>query len=145
MTNPSLGDILRAREASKKAACLVELERKAQEKGPCAVVDLQYIKDFFHTAITEFTNAILAGIDIRPIALGKGNNEKVATILQTFRWKDGYDIRAPAHPYHAVWVPFETWCQENGLAAEIGACVDVATREPLKTISVKAAAITAPA
>ena len=92
-------------------------------------------------AITEFTNSILAGIEIRPIALGKGNQEKVAAILQTFRWKDGYDIRSPTHPYHAVWVPFETWCHENGLVPEIGACTDVATKEPLKTITVRAAAI----
>ncbi|MGC1550085.1 MAG: hypothetical protein WA777_16300 [Rhodanobacter sp.] len=120
MSNPSLGDILRVREAAITASCLVELEKQAAEKGPCAVADLQLVKDFFHEAMTQFTNSILGHIEIRPLLLGKGKNEKVASILQTFRWKGSFDIRDSSHPYHAVWVPFQAWCDENGLRPEIG-------------------------
>jgi hypothetical protein len=116
---PSLGEMLRAQEACEKAHCLQELEQKASAKGLCAERDLQLVKDFFHQAVTQFTNCILARVELKPLYLGDGQNATVSQILQTFRWKLGKDIRDPAHPYHAVWTPFQTWCDENELSPVI--------------------------
>jgi hypothetical protein len=113
MVAPSLGEMLRAQAACEKAKCLRELEQQAAERGVCAERDLQLVKDFFHQAVTQFASSILARAEVRPLVLGNGHNAKVAAILQSFRWRGDKDIRHSDHPYHAVWRPFQTWCDRT--------------------------------
>lgn len=70
------------------------------------------------------------------MVLGNGANLKVASIIQTYRWKTGKDIRDPGHPYHAVWTPFETWCDENDLRPEIEVRIDRTRREQWYALTV---------
>jgi len=119
MSNPSLGELLHTQLSAKKALCPLELERNAAQKGLCAERDLQEVKNFFHQAITQFTTDILARIEVRPRLLGNGQNEAVATILQTYRWKRDNGIQQASHPYHAIWQNFANWCAENDLEPEL--------------------------
>jgi hypothetical protein len=86
MSTPSLGEILRDEVLGKKASCLLELEQQVAAKGVCAQRDLEEVQNFFHQAITQFTNSILARIEIKPLTLGNGQNEAATAILQTREW-----------------------------------------------------------
>jgi hypothetical protein len=119
MLTPSLGELLRLQCSCERPHCLVELEQRAAETSLCAERDLASVKDFFHQAMTQFTTCILSRVDVLPMVLGNGHNTKVASILQTFRWKWDKDIRHSEHPYHGVWTPFQAWCEENDLHPEI--------------------------
>jgi len=92
-----------------------ELEQNAARKGVCAERDLQTVKDFFHRAITQFTTDILAHTDLRPVLLGNGQNDSVLAILQSYRWKNDNGMAQPTHPYHAAWLAFALWCEDNEL------------------------------
>jgi len=139
MPTPSLGDILRTQICQQKAHCLVELEQQTAQKGLCAERDLQAVKDFFHQAITQFTTDILARIEVRPLMLGNGHHEAVAAILQTYRWKRDNGIAQAAHPYHAVWQTFRTWCMANDLHPEIDYHCDGIGKKSWHQLSVKPA------
>jgi hypothetical protein len=136
MPSPSLGQILRTEVIGKKPQCLLELERQAAEKGPCAQRDLQLVEDFFHQAIAQFTNAILARIEIKPLILGNGYHDAVASVLHTYRWKRENGIAQATHPYHAVWQSFETWCRENDLYPRIDYQCDCAGKQSWHVLSV---------
>jgi hypothetical protein len=94
---------MRARDACDTPECLRELERKAAQLGDCAERDLLQVQDFFHDALVQFTNCIVARTEVRPVVLGRNQNVAVAAILKSFRWKGGADIREESHSYNAVW------------------------------------------
>lgn len=102
---------------------------KASDKGQCAERDLQLARDFFHQASTQFASEILAGVQPRPLVIGNGQNDKLATVLHTYRWKEGYDIRDATHPYNGVWRPFQAWCDANDLVAHLSCQRDSAGKE----------------
>jgi hypothetical protein len=129
MSTPSLGEILRDEVLGKKAGCLLELEQQVAAKGVCAQRDLEEVQNFFHQAITQFTNSILARIEIKPLTLGNGQNEAASAILQTYRWKHENGISQPSHPYHAVWWSFAAWCDQNDLHPEIEYRVDCSGKQ----------------
>jgi hypothetical protein len=135
MTTPSLGRLLQAQQCETED-CLKELERQASGKGQCAEKDLQLVRDFFHQASTSFASSILAGVAPRPVILGNGKNDKVAAILQTYRWKEGYDIRDATHPYNGVWQPFQHWCDASDLRPSFSCRRDDAGKEKWYTLSV---------
>lgn len=135
MSRPSLGKMLKDMECN-TPECLAELERQASGKGQCAEKDLQLARDFFYQASTEFANAILAGIEPRALVLGNGHHDKLATVLQTYRWKEGYDIRNATHPYHGVWKPFQAWCDANDLQVHLICQRDASARERWYTLNV---------
>lgn len=139
MSNPSLGEILGTQICGKKADCLLELEQHMAQKGLCAERDLQAVKDFFHRAIRQFTTDILARIEIKPLLLGNGHNETVATILQTYRWKRENGIGQPSHLYYAVWQEFQAWCTANDLQPEIEFHCDGIGKQSWHQLSVKPA------
>jgi len=130
MANQSLGTLLALQTRRSKPSAFVEKEQFAANKGRCACEDFKRVTDFFHSAILEFSGAIIAGIDIRPAILGNGQNAKVAAILQTFRWKGGYDMRDPEHPYHGAWALFDAWCHDHDLVAHIDCQRGPAASEP---------------
>lgn len=115
MLSPSLGESLAMLEAKAAPEGSAELRKLAMAKGPCAVEDLTLVELFFRDAALAFATAITAGLLPRPVAMGRGCNERVAATLQTFRWKSGFDIRSPEHPYHALWSDFAAWCRHHGL------------------------------
>lgn len=136
---PSLGELMRAREACETAECLRELERRAAQMGNCAERDLMLVQDFFHAAMVQFTNCILARTDVRPVVLGRNQNVTIASILQSFRWKGGSDIRDETHTYNPVWKTFQTWCDENELHPRLELHRDSAGKEIWHTLTVVAA------
>ena len=136
---PTLGELLRTRRTCETAECLRELERKASLKGDCAERDLVLAQDFFHTAILQFSNCILARTDVRPVVIGRGQNVTIASILQSFRWKSGSDIRDEGHPYNPVWKSFLTWCGENELQPRLELYRDSSGKEIWHTLTVVAA------
>ncbi|MBB6187520.1 hypothetical protein HDE77_001884 [Rhodanobacter sp. MP7CTX1] len=119
MRSPSLGESLALLEAGTGSEGASELHRLATVKGPCAVEDFTLVELFFRDAALAFATAIAADILPRPVVIGRGCHERVATTLQTFRWKGGFDIRSPEHPYHAVWSDFAAWCRRHGLEATL--------------------------
>ena len=129
MSTPSLGEILRDEVIGKKVSCLLELEQQAAANGVCAQRDLEVVQNFFHDAVTKFTSSILARIEIKPITIGNGQNEAIAAILQTYRWKHENGISQTSHPYHAVWRAFSAWCDKNDLHPEIGCRGDGAGKQ----------------
>lgn len=138
MANESLGTLLANHARRTKPAAFVEMEQSAANKGACACEDFKRVMDFFYDAMLEFSATILAGIDIRPAILGNGQNPKVAAILQTFRWKGGYDMRNSDHPYHGAWVLFDAWCREHDLVPHIDCQRGAAASEPWHRIFVSA-------
>ncbi|GJI89530.1 MULTISPECIES: hypothetical protein [Duganella] len=138
MTTPSLGRLLRAQQCE-TADCVKELERQASGKGPCAQQDLQLVRDFFHQASTGFAGCILAGLSPLPLAIGNGQHDKIAAILHTYRWKEGYDIRDATHPYHGVWQPFQRWCDSSELRPEFSCHRDPGGKEKWYTLTVRPA------
>ena len=138
-TFPSLGELMRARDACDTPECLRELERKAAQLGDCAERDLVQVQDFFHDALVQFTNCIVARTDVRPVVLGHNQNVAVAAILKSFRWKGGADIRDESHPYNAVWKTFQTWCDENELEPRLEEHRDQNGKEIWHTLTVVAA------
>ena len=135
----TLGAMLRVTERCAKADCMRDLERLADEQGPCAQKDLRQVMEFFDTVKTQFTTRILAGAEIKPVQLGAGQNVTIAMILQTFRWDPAYDIRNPAHPYHAAWKTFAAWCEENELLPELRKYHDAKGKEHWFELSVRSA------
>ena len=133
---PKLGELLRARQPCETEECLQELERKAARMGNCAERDLLLIQDFFHAAIVQFTNCVLAGTDVRPVVLGRDQNVTIAAILQSFRWKSDYDIRDESHAYNPVWRSFQTWCNANGLQPRLELHRDASGKEIWHTLTV---------
>lgn len=139
MTTPSLGERLRDLVCA-TPDCIRALEREANEKGLCAERDLQLVRDFFYRASTEFATAILAGVAPRPLMIGNGQNDKLAAVLHTYRWKDGYDIRGASHPLHGIWTPFQAWCDANDLRPCLTSACDGAARERWYLLSVSPSA-----
>lgn len=136
MTTPTLGRRMRE-QARATFECEQALERKAATLGPCAQMDLLLVREFFQRACVDFASAILAGIAPPVIAIGNGSNEKIAAILQTYRWKDGEDIRTPTHPYHGLWRPFLAWCTANELEPGFACKRDAAGKERWFTLAVR--------
>lgn len=118
MSKSSLGQLLKDMQCD-TPECVAELERQASGKGLCAEKDLQLARDFFYQASTEFSNAILAGLQPRPLLIGNGHHDRLAAVLHTYRWKEGYDIRDATHPYHGIWQPFQAWCHGNDLQVHL--------------------------
>jgi hypothetical protein len=142
---PSLGELMRTRKACETAECLRELERKAAQMGDCAERDLLLVQDFFHGAILQFANCILARTEVRPVVLGRNQNVTIASILQSFRWKSGSDIRDEGHVYNPVWKSFRTWCDENELQPRLELYRDSSGKEIWHTLTVIASPPEAPA
>jgi hypothetical protein len=138
-TFPSLGELLRARKPCETEDCLRELECKAARLGNCTEQDLLLVQDFFYAATVQFANCILARIDVRPVVLGRDQNVTVASILQSFRWKRGSDIRDDSHVYNPVWRAFQTWCSDNELQPRLESRRDPDGKEIWHTLSVTAA------
>jgi len=138
MTTPSLGLLLQAQQCETEE-CLKTLELQASGKGLCAEKDLQLVRDFFHLASTSFAGCILAGVAPRALVVGNGQNDKVAAILQTYRWKEGYDIRDATHPYHGVWQPFQRWCDNSDLQAMLSCQRDAGGKEKWYLLTVNPA------
>lgn len=128
MSKSSLGRLLKDMECN-TPECVQALERQASDKGLCAEKDLQLARDFFHHASTQFASEILAGLPPRPLVIGNGQNDKLATILQTYRWKEGYDLRDATHPYNGVWKPFQAWCDANDLQPHLSCRRDAGGKE----------------
>lgn len=139
MSNESLGARLAALQAKGLPDELRALQQQARTHSPCATEDLTRVMDFFLDAMARFATAIAAGVPVRPVILGNGCNEKVASILQTFRWKHGYCMSEPGHPYHAVWGMFAAWCADHELAPAVERHCDEVRNEPWHTITVRPA------
>lgn len=135
MRSPSLGESLALLEAASGSEGAAELRRLATAKGPCAVEDFALVELFFRDAALGFATAIMADILPRPVAIGRGRHERVATTLQTFRWKSGFDIRSLEHPYHALWIDFAQWCRRHGLEAALEGTHGA--KEPMFYVSVR--------
>ena len=135
MQSPSLGESLAMLKSMATPEGAAELRRIATAKGPCAVEDLTLVELFFRDAALAFTAAIIAGLLPRPISIGRGCNERVAATLQTFRWKNGFDIRTPEHPYHGLWSDFAAWCRRHDLAATLDGAQGA--KEPMFHVSVR--------
>lgn len=136
MTLPSLGQRMRE-QARATFDCEQALERKAATLGPCAQMDLILVRAFFQQACVDFASAILAGIAPPVIAIGNGRNDKVAAILQTYRWNDNHDIRTPDHPYHGLWRPFLAWCTANELEPGFACKRDASGKERWYALAVR--------
>ena len=134
MSTPSLGRMLKAL-ACTTPECLQKLERQAADKGQCAERDLQTLRDFFHHVSVEAAASIIAGLAPLPVVLGNGQHDKIAALLQTYRWKEGYDLRDPTHPYNGVWRPFQAWCDASELQVHIACQRDGAGKEKWYTLS----------
>jgi hypothetical protein len=142
-TTPTLGMLLQA-QACDTEDCVRALERQAALRGQCAEKDLQLVRAFFHDASTGFSSSILARLAPPVVEIGNGHHDKLATVLQTYRWKDDYDIRTASHPYNGVWQPFERWCADNELEAVITRHHDASGKETWFTLGVVPARHLAP-
>jgi hypothetical protein len=138
MTTPSLGMRLLA-QARATVDYELALEHRAASLGACAQQDLALVRAFFQQAAIDFSCAILAGVTPPVIAIGHGRNEQVAAILQTYRWKEGEDVRCSSHTYHALWLRFLDWCVANDLQPGIACRRDAGGKERWFTLSVRPA------
>lgn len=118
MSTPSLGMLLQAQTCATEE-CVQALERRAAMQGACAQADLELVRRFFHQASIDFAGAIQAGLAPPVLVIGNGQNDKLAAILQTYRWNGEYDVGAAEHPYNGAWQPFRNWCEANELQPEL--------------------------
>lgn len=143
MNTPTLGMLLQA-QACDTEDCVRALEQQAALRGQCAEKDLQLVRAFFHDAAASFASSIMAKLAPPVIEIGHGQHDKLATIIQTYRWNEGYDIRSAGHPYHGVWQPFARWCADNEIEAVLTCRHDAAGKEKWYTLGVVPARHLAP-
>ena len=136
MNTLNLGAMLQALQRERIAH--IVSENAVSELSLCAQRDQKMVREFFRDACVQFSNCILAGVDVRPMLLGNGHHPAVSSILMTCRWARSGDPSSAAHPFHGEWTRFAQWCHAHGLKPLIENRIDHRTRESWYAISVAA-------